>query len=352
MKSLSSLVFACLVVTAGCSDNQSNPADKSAGTGTKSVESVVQSFDTPEAVFHVFSQSMQEENWRSAVTMITNESQQMIVMGMVMQASFMTMDDQAKGNELEQLFKKHGLDEEVMEAPGEEEVDVNQLVKDLPAFVGDLAEWIKANADDAEEGFAKMTKLYDVKIEGDAASALVETEMGPQPMEFRKVEGQWKLHLAMEPPPAPSIDELGIDFENTGDGEIGLMQLGEKKSGLNHAFAYHGKFFDEPCVYLVLSAFEVSEEKQSELEKDLKDKDGDAVFFAGGPNVALTLSPEGELMSMFAWIDNTSTSRNRGPAVDVQIKGNTIRGRAGMARDSDKEEGLQFQAKFETSIRF
>jgi len=340
-----------LALAVGCGGSQDDSAGEG-DSGANSGESAVQSFETPDAAFAAFAKAMEEDNWGSAVTMITDESQQMIVMGMVIQAGFMTMDDEAKGKELEALFKKHGLDEEVVEGPGSEEVDLGELVADLPGFVSELGQWIKANADDSDEGFPKMTKLLDVKIEGDAATASVETEMGPQPLEFRKIDGQWKVHLAMGPPPEPSIDELSIDFDDTGDGEIGLMRVGEKTSGLNYAFAYRGKLFDEPCVYLVLSAVEVSAEKQSELEENLNENDGDAVFFADGPNVTLTLSPEGELLSMFAWIDNTSTSRNRGPAVDVQIEGDTIRGRVGMADAQGPDGGVQFQAKFETNIQF
>lgn len=345
------MIAACLAVAVGCSKQSAEPTD-SGGAEAKDSPVAAQSFDTPDAVFSAFAEAMEKDDWQSAVTMITDESKQIIVMGMVMQSAFMTMGDEAKGKELEQLFEKHGLDENVTE--GAEEVDVNEVITDLPAFVGELTAWIKANAKETDEGFPKLTAISDVEIDGDSAMAMTETEMGPQPIEFRKENGQWKVHLAMEPPPhsEPSIDELGIDFDDTGDGKIGSMQVGEKSSGLNYAFAYHGKFFDEPCVYLVLSAEEVSEEKRSELEQKLKENDGDAVFFADGPNVSLTLSRDGELKSMFAWIDNTSTSSNRGPAVDVEINGNTIRGRVGMAPESGRENPVQFQAKFETEIHF
>lgn len=351
MKYLPFLIAACLAFAVGCN----KPADESTEsteTAPKDSPVAAQTSDSPEAVFSAFAAATEKDDWPTAIGMITDESKQMIVMGMVMQSSFMTMDDESKGKSLEELFKKYGLDDSLAES--EEEPDLTKVITDLPGFVGELNAWIKANADDADEGFPKLTKITDVKIDGDTATALAETEMGPQPIEFQKENGQWKVNLATEPPPQsePSIDEMGIDFDNTGDGKIGSMQVGEKSSGLNHAFAYRGKFFDEPCVILVLSAEEVSAEKRSELEQDLKEKDGDAMFFADGPNVTLTLSPDGELRSMFAWIDNTSTSSNFGPALDVEIDGDTIRGRAGMAADPSRENAPQFQAKFDTKINF
>jgi hypothetical protein len=351
MKSSWFLVVACAVFAVGCSRGQT----ESAGTANEKAEnkaSSVQSFGTPEAVFAAFAQAMEKDDWQSAITMITDESKQMVVTGMVMQASFMTMEDEAKGMELEQLFKKHGLDEEAAGESAGEDFDVNSLVTDLPAFVDELSAWIVANAKDTESGFPRLTEISDVKIDGDVASAVTSTEMGPQPIEFHKVDGQWKLHLATEPPPEPSIDELGLDFEATGDGQIGSMKLGERSSGLNYAFAYHAKLFDEPCIVLLLTAVEIANEQQSELEQKLKEGDGDAVFFPDGPHVNLTLSPEGKLMSMNVWIDNSSISGNRGPAVDVQIDEDTLSGRVGMAPKKFGEEMLQFQADFETEIRF
>jgi hypothetical protein len=350
MKTFRCLAIACVALTVGCS---SEPVpDGSGSTAIKANQSEGGSFDSPEAVFTAFSQAMDQEDWQSAIPLVTDETKEMFVMGMVMQASFMTMEDESKGSELEQLFKKHGLDESLMEGPGAEEPNLNEMIADLPAFVGELADWIKANSEDSEDGFPKVTKISDVKIEGETATALAETEMGPQPIEFQKEDGQWKVNLAMGPPPEPSLDELGIDFDELGEGTIGSMQVNDKSSALNHAFAYHAKFFDEPCINLVLSAEEVSEEKQNELQQELKEKDGDAIFFAEGPNVTLRISPEGEMLSVFAWIDNNSISSSRGPALDVEIDDNTIRGRVGQLPDDVGADQLQFKAKFETEIRF
>ncbi len=176
--------------------------------------------------------------------------------------------------------------------------------------------------------------------------------MGPQPIEFLKIDGKWRVQLATGPPPQPSIDELGMDFEDTGDGEIGSMQLGEQASGLNHAFAYRAKFFDDPCIVLVLTTLEVSDETKAELQAQLKEDPENTHFFADGPHVSLTLTPEGELMSMLVWIDNKSMSGNRGPAVDVVIEDDTISGRVGMAPKKFGDDELQFKAEFDADIQF
>jgi hypothetical protein len=346
------IVGFAFVIGCGRSDDQST---KQAEVVPDSDNAAAASFDSPATVFDAFSKAMKDNDWRSAVTMITPESQQMMVTGMVMQSAFMTMEDEAKGKELEQLFKKHGMDEPPLgdEGPSAgDDVDVNALVDNLPDFVGELSAWIEANEDDSEGGFPELGELADLKLDGDTATAVAETEMGPQPIEFRKIDGTWKLHLATGPPPQPAIEDLGLDFEETGEGEIGSMQLGEKTSGLNHAFAYRAKFFDDPCIVLVLTALEVSDEKKAELEEQLKEDAENAVFFADGPSVSLTLTPEGELMSMFVWIDNSSLSGNRGPVVDVELEGDTISGKVGLAPEKFGENELQFKATFETDIHF
>lgn len=314
-----------------------------------------QSFDTPEAVFAEFSKAMAASDMPTAITMLTRESQEMMLTGMVLQAAFMCMEDENKGKELEQLFKKHGLDDPNLAAEDSSDdgpVDLEALADKLPAFVGDLTAWIKANEDESDGGFPKLGAMSDLKIDGDKATGLVSTEHGDQPMDFMKIDGSWKVHLAMDPPAAPSVDEMGLDFSDTGDGLLGLMQIGEKSSGLNHAFAYRAKFFDDPCVMLVLTAIEVSEEKRSELAAQLKEDDANTFFFPDGPQVSLALTPEGELLSMHVWIDNSSMNSNRGPGVDVTIEGDRISGRVGMLPESFADEELQFQAQFDTEISF
>ena len=130
------------------------------------------------------------------------------------------------------------------------------------------------------------------------------------------------------------------------------MHLGDKEIELNHAFAYRGKFFEDPCIVLVLSEIPVSDEKRTRLQEQLAENPENAMFFAEGANVSLTLSEDGELMSMFAWADNTSISRSRGAAVEVAIKGDTINGRAGMASEGSGEHDLEFHAEFDTEISF
>lgn len=347
MKTIHFLVLACILTTTGCDSTTESATD------VKDVEpSAAQSAvaDSPEAVFAQFKSAMEAEDWETAVTLINRESQEMMIAGMVMQAAFMTMEDESKGKELEAIFTKHGLDA-LSEEAGMESLDFAAMGDKLPAFVGDLSDWVLANDEGEDEGFPEMGELANLTVDGDKASATVSTEMGEQPIEFQKVAGQWKMNLATGPPAPPSIDELGLDFDDP-VGEIGSLQLGDDAIGLNHAFAYRGSFFDEPCVVLVLSVIPVSEEKREELKSQLAEDPENAMFFAEGANVTLTLSPQGELMSMFAWINNSSISGNRGPAVDIDIEGDKISGRVGMAPEQYGDNELQFIAKFETDIAF
>lgn len=350
MKTIYLATVVCLSLLVGCSSSK----DSDTTTADSSKQPNSATFDTPQAAFTAFSDAMAGDDLESAISMITEESQEMLVFGLVMQSAFLTMEDEAKGKDLESLFKKHGLDDSVMdEQPGpEDSFELSSLTQGLPAFVGELSAWINAHDKESENGFPKMGELTDVNIEGDKATGVANTESGKQPIEFQKLQDSWKVHLAMGPPPVPSIDELGLDFDQAGEGSLGSMRLGENSSGLNHVFAYRASFFDEPCIMLILTAIEVSEEKRSELAQQLKEDPENAFFFADGPNVSLTLTPDAELMAMNAWIDNSSISRNRGPAIEIEATADRISGRVGMVSSQTDENELQFQAKFDTEISF
>ena len=48
--------------------------------------------------------------------------------------------------------------------------------------------------------FAEMGDLSDVTIDGDTAKAVSKTEFGDQPIEFRKTENGWVVHLPIGGP--------------------------------------------------------------------------------------------------------------------------------------------------------
>lgn len=346
------LLTLSLLLAAGCGKKE--PASEGSNTPLPTdATAAAAEPQSPEEVFGSFAKAAGEGDWGAAVTMVTEETQTMLVTGMVFQASFMSMEDESKGKELEALFSKHGLSEEMMEAAGPtEEPNFNELVKDLPAFVSDLGKWIEANDKDSEGGFPKLSGVEKIEIDGDRAAGMAVTENGNQPIEFQRIDGIWKVHIAGGPPPQPTMEEMDVDFSDTGDGKIGMMKYGDDSAGLNHAFAYRGKFFDEPCVVLVLTEIEVSDEQKKELEQDLKENDGDAMFFADGPKVQLTLTPDGELLSMFTWIDNHSLSNNRGAVLEVDLTDDKISGKAAMAPKEFNEKMLEFKATFDTPIRF
>lgn len=158
--------------------------------------------------------------------------------------------------------------------------------------------------------------------------------------------------VSMGRPSPPSVEESGLDFEDTKDGKIGWMRVDEESSGLNHAFAYKSNFLGGPCIVLLLTAVELSDEKQRELEEKLKRDGKDTGFYADGPRVQLTLWPSGELLAMNAWIDDLSLSNNRGPTLDIQIDGGRISGKVGMTPEKINDAEFEFQAKFDTSIKF
>lgn len=183
----------------GCEDSDTSDSPSSSGAATATANA----FNTPEAVFEAFSKASGEGDWKSAITMVTPESQGMAVVGMVMESSFMTMDDEAKGNDLKALFKRHGLDDGLAgeEAPMEDLEGVTELVNDLPAFVGELSDWITKNGSGKTHGFPHLTDLTNVEIDGDKATGMAKSASREGPVGFEKTDGNWKVDLTMKLPP-------------------------------------------------------------------------------------------------------------------------------------------------------
>ncbi len=269
----------------------------------------------------------------------------------------MTMGDESKEKELTELLGRHGinLDEEEPEpsadvSPADMMMEMTKPIKDIPDFLGQLSAWMNKNGEDRNGGFAKLGELGDVTIEGDTAKAISQTDMGPQPIEFRLVSGSWLVHLPMDGPRPGSGD---TDFEEPDDGTPGLGTLwyGDKEIKLRHALAYKSKFFDDPCTVVLLTAKPVYDRDMNNLKQMLKDEGNDDAFFASGPHVKLAIDADGKLLSMFAWVDNLSINRNDGVDVDVKMDGNRVHGTAGLA-EPDEVAGTEyrFQAEFDTEL--
>lgn len=360
------LSFAIVSLT-GCgggdaTDESSSPTSVPS-TGSSSTSTTKQaaaptaapSYDTPQAAFDALSKAAKNNDWKTATSLLTPESQSMMAAGMMLGASFMTMGDEAKQKDLEQLLKKHGVDMD--EEPSDEDPEagpeaLTRNIKDLPTFVGEINEWMQKNGEGADSGFPEMGELGEVTIDGDTASATVDTEMGPQPIEFRRVDGNWLIHLPMDGPP-PGDMELELEpIEDDGTPGLGTLMIGEKPFKLRQATAYKSKFFDDPCTVVLLTARPLTERQLSELKDTLKQEGNDDAFFPFVPHVKLALDESGELMSLFVWADNLSINSGSSDVVlDVEQSENRISGTAQIPEPTEAlDTTYRFDATFDVEL--
>ncbi|MEX2142532.1 MAG: hypothetical protein WD894_24980 [Pirellulales bacterium] len=174
-------LFGLLAWAAGC------------GKGTTS------KFDTPEAAFNAFQKAMEAEDWQAAARCLTPESQATMADGLIFGSSFATFGDTEKAKDLKQLLKRYEID---MDAEPKEPADKDAAampsfvadVENKPALIEDLFAWLNKNSTSGSPTF-EIKNLGEVKIDGDEATAMAETERGDQPVEFRKVDGGWLIHL-------------------------------------------------------------------------------------------------------------------------------------------------------------
>ncbi len=357
---LSSFLSIAVATIVGCGSEDPEPSATSDSTSSEAPETKVSTtsekkaatFDTPKAAFDAFVQASKAGEWPKVINVLSQESQTMFTASMVMDASFSTTD-KAKQESLDQLLKKHGIDVNAEPEPGDENAGPESLiksVKDLPALVSELSKWMSENADDSDSGFMEVGELGEVTIDGDIATAQVDSERGMRPIEFRKVDGSWVVHL---PKPGRGEPESVSDSATEDDGTpgIGTLWIGDEAYKLREATAYRSKFFDDPCTVVLLTARKMSPKQLEGLKKMLAKDGNDDSYFARGPHVKLTLDKDGKLMSLFAWADSISISSNSGVEVTVKIDGNRISGKA--ARKEPKKTSntkLRFEAEFDTEM--
>jgi hypothetical protein len=352
------VLFLLLIVLppiCGCSEDSNSDRQNKEDKGIKSSNTT--KLDTPEAAYAALAAAAKKDNWESAAAILTPESQAMMAAGMIMSASFVTMGDENKEKELTELLGRHGikLDDEEPEpsadvSPSDMMMALTKPIKDLPVFLGQLSAWINKNGEDRGSGFAKLGKLGEVTIEGDTAKTISQTDMGPQPIEFRRVSGSWLVHLPMDGPPPGSGDS---DLEEPDDGTPGLgtLSYGDKVIKLRHALAYKSKFFDDPCTVVLLTAKPVYDRDMNSLKQMLKEEGNDDAFFPSGTKVKLSLDAAGKLLSFFAWVDNVSINGNNGVDVDLKIDGNRVHGTAEMAEPYEAAgTEYRFQAEIDTEM--
>jgi hypothetical protein len=168
-------------------------------------------FDTPEAAFTAFKEATEAEDWQTAVNCLTADSQTMMADGLILGVSFSTGGDEQKEKDVAALLKKHGIDLDAeppaaKDGPGMPEISAG--VTDKPALISDLMAWLKKNKDGGN--FIQLKKIGKVTVDGDKATAMVETENGQRPIAFVRVDGGWLLSMTDEAGPG---GRRGADFD-------------------------------------------------------------------------------------------------------------------------------------------
>jgi hypothetical protein len=276
----------------------------------------------------------------------------MMTIGLVLSASFMTMEDEGKQKSLDALFRKHISDWDEESDPtdtGEGIEAVVESIDDMPGFVRELSAWMAANGGDDESGFQELGELGEVTISGDRASALVETEEGPQPVEFHNIDGAWRIHM-----PGPEEGMAGgapAPIEDDGTPGLGSLWIDDRPYKLRDVVAYRSKFFDDPVTVLLFTERKVTDSQLGKLKAMLAADGGDDQFFISGPNVKLTIDESGELVSLFAWAENLSINGSQGVVLDHTTSGDRIRGTASMPEPGEIfDSSYRFAVEFDTAL--
>lgn len=202
----------CVAVAlfAGCKGDvtQTSPesADQSSSTSQQNTPATEKSlaqpegFDSPQAVFAALQQAVEADDFSAAARCLDPESQQAMAVIMTIPLGLVAAFDPEKEKEVEQLFKKYGISME----EDSDEFPIKSSEERI-AFMADVVEWMEANGDDTGEDSGPLKKmgrgsLGEVSIEDERATATVTlADNSTEEIEFARVDGQWYLHLSMEP---------------------------------------------------------------------------------------------------------------------------------------------------------
>jgi len=168
--------------------------------------------DSPEAAFDALQEAAQEGDWETAMQQMTEQSQAKMAGGLVFGLGMMAAFDPKSKDEVESLLKEHGLDPDAEE--DDEPIHGNDMeaalkkmtdpIEDKPAFIADaIALMKKLNKKEGGSSFDfPVGKLEDLKVDGNSATAvIVVSKKGKEerePVEFRKVDGGWLVHIPDE----------------------------------------------------------------------------------------------------------------------------------------------------------
>lgn len=174
-------------------------------------------YDTPQACFRTLQVAAHHHDMRAVCACLTSESQDSLV-GMLATAgglirmqsgvaalmgSSPTDDSRQAAAEVATVLDKHGLTPEELGSRAAQAAGgpagLAQLVQDKPQFIADMLAAME-NLTQAgkfnDQIRARLSgELQKVSIAGDTAHAVVVTDEGEQPIEFRRTPAGWRVHF-------------------------------------------------------------------------------------------------------------------------------------------------------------
>jgi hypothetical protein len=177
-------------------------------------------YKSPQEVFTAFQAAGKKNDWKTALTCLTAESQDTLVGGMAftgvfvkgLMESFKNLDKTGKVaanlKVLDKVLDKHGINQKSLEKAGfKKEIKMDEktatkffkklagTVKDRPGFLRDfMAVTKKLSKNKEQEAFGG--ELKDVKVKDDTATGKIVAGKRTQPIAFKKVGPGWKIAMA------------------------------------------------------------------------------------------------------------------------------------------------------------
>jgi hypothetical protein len=144
-------------------------------------------------------------DYRTAAELFTPQTQDMLSASMIYNAPSLAAFNESKANTMRQLLEKHNLGPDIVEgalakATSKEETltALAALVEDKPAFIADMLVWMDENTDQEPTSAIPLGPLGDVAIKGDTATATRLSQGQSKPIEFRRSNGTWLIHMTMK----------------------------------------------------------------------------------------------------------------------------------------------------------
>jgi|GEM_PF-3239214 len=171
------------------------------GSSSKTQAPSVTKHESPQAAYDAFSKAGQDGDWKALAAALTPESQEAMAAMLLLPAGMAAAFNESAGEELEQILERHELSGDALEGGAS-----NLPVKDKPAFIADVAEWLMRQGGDSSDLGIPLGDLADVEIKGDSATASI----GGEPISFRRMDGGWLVQLET---PASKLDDVPLSAD-------------------------------------------------------------------------------------------------------------------------------------------